>query len=165
MQKTTVQQAEIKLLGITCRTNNAELFKESTTINKIAATVQKYFQAGIAATITNRENPHTTYCVYTKYASDYNGDYTYFIGEQVSSFAGAAAELEQLTIPAQNYIKFTNGPAPMPDVCISTWQQIWSMSDTDLGGTRSYIADIEVYDQRSYDPLQTTLDIYIGITS
>jgi nucleotidyltransferase substrate binding protein (TIGR01987 family) len=43
------------------------------------------------------------------------------------------------------------------------WQNIWKMNTADLGGKRAYIADFEVYDERSQNPEQAVLDIYIGI--
>lgn len=46
---------------------------------------------------------------------------------------------------------------------IDMWQNIWKMNASDLGGERAYIADFEVYDERSSDHNNVTLDIYIGI--
>jgi predicted transcriptional regulator YdeE len=37
------------------------------------------------------------------------------------------------------------------------------MNASDLGGKRAYIADFEVYDERSNDHNNVTLDIYIEI--
>jgi predicted transcriptional regulator YdeE len=163
MQKTTVTLAEIKLVGITTRTNNAHLFESDPSTNKVAATVQKYFHNGLADKISNRKKPGTTFCIYTKYESDFNGDYTYFIGEEVSSFEVLSKDFETLIIPPQDYEKFTNEPGPMPSVCIDMWQNIWKMTTSDLGGERAYIADFEVYDERSADHTNVTLDIYIGV--
>jgi len=163
MQKTMTQLPEIKLVGITCRTNNAHQFESDPSTNKIAATVQKYFHNALAEKILQRKNPGTTYCVYTNYESDYTGDYTYFIGEAVSSVEKVSEGFETLTIPAQHYSKFTNHPGPMPAVCIDMWQNIWAMTPSDLSGERAYIADFEVYDERSVDHNNVTLDIYIGI--
>jgi predicted transcriptional regulator YdeE len=162
-QKTITMLTELKLVGITTRTNNAQIFERDPSTNKIAATVQKYFHNGLSEKIKYRKNPVTTFCVYTNYESDVNGDYTYFIGEEVSSFEDIAKEFETLTIPVQNYAKFTNQPGPMPSVCIDMWQNIWKMNASDLGGERAYIADFEVYDERSVDHNKVTLDIYIGI--
>lgn len=163
MQKKITTLTELKLVGITTRTNNAKIFEQDPSTNEIAATVQKYFHNGLAAKINARQNPGTTFCVYTNYESDVNGDYTYFIGEEVSSFDGIDKEFETLTIPAQNYVKFTNQPGPMPAACVDMWQNIWKMSASNLGGERAYIADFEVYDERSSDHNNVTLDIYIGI--
>lgn len=163
MFKSITQLSEMKLIGLTCRTNNEKIFKSDPSTNIIAATVQKYFHDGFASKIMNRSTPATTYCVYTQYESDVNGDYTYFIGEEVSSFENQSDEFETLIIPAQNYAKFTNQPGPMPSVCIEMWKNIWTMTDSDLGGERAYISDFEVYDERSIDHQNVTLDIYIGI--
>ncbi|MBX3487102.1 MAG: AraC family transcriptional regulator [Candidatus Paracaedibacteraceae bacterium] len=165
MQKASAERAEFKLVGISTRTNNAQIFESDPSTNKIAATVQRYFHNGLAERITNKKNPGTTFCVYTQYESDVNGDYTYFIGEEVTSFDGIDTEFETLTIPAQHYAKFTNQSGPMPQVCIDMWQNIWKMSPSDLGGERTYIADFEIYDERSLDHNNTELDIYIGIAN
>lgn len=163
MQKAMTTLTELKLVGITTRTNNAHIFEADPSTNKLAATVQKYFHNGLATKIKERKNPGTTFCVYTNYESDVNGDYTYFIGEEVTSFDEIDKEFETLTIPVQHYAKFTNQPGPMPAVCIDMWQNIWKKSAPDLGGERAYVADFEVYDQRSVDHNNVTLDIYIGI--
>lgn len=163
MNKTITALPEIKLVGITTRTNNKEAMADDPNINKIASTVEKYMQNQIANKISNRKNPGTTFCVYTNYESDEHGQYTYFIGEEVTSFESLDQGFEMLTIPAQNYAKLISNPGPMPAVCIDMWQNIWIMNAADLGGQRAYIADFEVYDERSRDPKRTVLDIYIGI--
>jgi len=43
------------------------------------------------------------------------------------------------------------------------WQKIWKMHHQELGGSRAYVADFEVYDDRSSDLQNTILDIYIGV--
>jgi predicted transcriptional regulator YdeE len=161
MQKITTEFPEVKLIGIKCRTNN---YSEQDPITaKIGKMMQKYFQTAVSEKIANRSNPNTIYCVYSEYDTDQNGDYTYFIGEEVSEFSGVIEEMSELTIPAQNYIKFTNGPGPMPEVCISVWQKIWSMTSKEFGSARSYLADFEIYDSRAADPTNAVLDVYVGI--
>lgn len=161
MKKVQTHQAEKKIIGIKTRTNNQ--LEINSLEGKIFPIVKQYFHQNIAATIPNRIHPDTTFCIYTDYESDYHGDYTYFIGEEVDSFESIPDSLETLIIPAQSYIKFTNGPGSMPDVVQKPWQQIWQMSPEVLGGIRSYIADFEIYDERSQDHQNIVLDIYIGI--
>lgn len=163
MNQTIIELPAIKLVGITTRTNNKHLFSTDPVENKVAATVQKYFHNSMSKHINSKKNPGTTFCVYTDYESDYNGEYTYFIGEEVTSFDKIEDGFETLTIPLQTYTKFTNTPGPMPDVCIDMWQRIWKMNDNALGGKRAYIADFELYDERSVNHNNVTLDIYIGI--
>ncbi|HLY68093.1 MAG TPA: GyrI-like domain-containing protein, partial [Puia sp.] len=163
MQKTIITLAEKKLIGITTRTNNKQLFESDPSTNKVAAIVQKYFHNGLAEKIGDHKNPGTTFCIYTNYESDFNGDYAYFIGEEVTSFDKINEGFESLIVPAQQYAKFTNQPGPMPLVCIDMWKNIWKMESADLDGKRAYIADFEIYDERSVDHNNVTLDIYIGI--
>lgn len=163
MQKTITTLPEIKLAGITTRTNNAQLFEADPSTNKVAATVQKYFHGGLPEKTLNRKKPGVTYCVYTNYESDITGDFTYFIGEEVSSFDNLPEGFQTLTIPVQAYAKFTTDSGPMPMVCISAWQNIWKTPPADFGGERAYIADFEVYDERALDHQNVVLDIYIGI--
>ena len=139
------------------------MFESDTSTNKIAATVQRYFHGALSEKIYNRKKPGTTYCVYTDYESNFTGDYTYFIGEEVTSFDNISDGFEKLTIPTQNYTKFTSGPGAMPDICINAWQKIWAMTPEDLGGERAYLADFEIYDERASDHQNVVFDIYIGI--
>lgn len=161
MKKSIQQRQEIKIIGIKVRTNNlAELDPNK---GKLPPCVQKYFHQNLAAQIPTRINPGTTYCTFSEYESDHTGHYTYLIGEAVSSFSQVPEHLETLIIPAQTYVKFTNGPGSMPDVVRKPWQQIWEMSSKDLGGKRRYLADFEIYDERASDHQKIILDIYVGI--
>jgi len=161
MQKLVLQRKEIKIVGIAVRTNNkAELDPKTA---KIFPCVQRYFHQKIAELIPNRLHPGTTYCAYTAYESDHTGTYTYFIGEEASSLAAIPDGLEILLIPAQKYVRFTNGPGSMPDVIKKPWQQIWQMTPKELGGERRYDTDFEIYDERASDHQNIVLDIYIGI--
>ena len=150
-----------KIVAIKTRTNNQ--LEINSLEGRIFPIVKQYFHQNIAASIPNRTHPGTTFCIYAEYESDYQGNYTYFIGEEVDSFENVPAELETLIIPAQNYIKFTNGPGSMPDVIRKPWQQIWQMTPEELGGIPSYTTDFEIYDERAKDHQNIVLDIYIGI--
>lgn len=163
MQKTTTTLPEMKLVGISARTNNDNMFEMNPVNNIIAATVQKYFHGSLPEKIHNRKKPGVTYCVYTNYESDFTGDYTYFIGEEVDSFDNLPEGFETLIIPVQHYAKFTTDSGPMPAVCISAWQKIWTMTPAEFGNERGYIADFEVYDERALDHQNVVLDIYIGL--
>jgi predicted transcriptional regulator YdeE len=162
MEKMLIELPEINLVGITCRTNNAHIFEADPSTNPIAATVQHYFHQELSEKILYRKRPGVTYCVYADYESDYRGDYTYFIGEEVTSLEDLPEGFKAITIPPQNYVKFTNGPGPMPDVCVNMWKEIWKMTPEELG-ERAYIADFELYDERAADHHNVTLDIFIGV--
>lgn len=51
----------------------------------------------------------------------------------------------------------------MPGVVINMWQKIWAMTPQDFGAPRAYSADFEVYDEKSQDPNNTVMDIYIAV--
>lgn len=161
MQKELTNKPEIKLVGLTARTNMKNEMDPQ--IAKIGATASYYFSQQTANQISNRKNPGITFAVYTEYESNEYGDYTYFIGEEVTSFEHVTTELKTLTIPASKYQRFTTPAEKMPEVVINAWQKIWEMTPDDLGGARAYQADFEIYDQRAADPNNTVLDIYIGI--
>jgi predicted transcriptional regulator YdeE len=162
MDKLFLGLSEILLVGIKASTNNAlEMNPQSA---KIGITMQKFFAENLVAKIKNIKSPSKTFSVYTDYESDFTGDYTYFIGKEVTSLDQVDEGLEVLIIPAQQYAKFTNSqPGPIAKVALDMWQTIWKMDVSDLGGKRAYIADFELYDERSFDFQNAVLDIYIGL--
>ncbi|MCH9643559.1 MAG: effector binding domain-containing protein [Gammaproteobacteria bacterium] len=162
MQKQQTSLDEIILIGLTARTNNQnEMNPEQSKIARLAGT---YWGNQVANDFKHRTNPGITYSVYTEYESDENGEYTYFVGEQVDSLDGQdLSKYKKLIIPKSNYTKFTTDAGKMPEVVIGAWQQIWSMSEKDFMGKRAYIADFEIYDQRAADPSNAIVDIYIGL--
>jgi predicted transcriptional regulator YdeE len=161
MKKEWVNKSEIKLIGLAARTNNKNEMNPQTA--KIGGLVGRFRAQHIADQIPNRKNPGVTLAVYTEYDSNEQGDYTFFLGEEVGSFENLPPGLHQLIIPAAKYQKFTTSSGKMPEVVINAWQAIWKMTSNDFVGERAYIADFEVYDQRAMDPNNTVLDIYIGI--
>jgi len=162
MQRESIIMPEIKLVGISVRTSNEQELDKMK--GNIFPCVKQYFHGGLAEKIPNRKKPGTTFCAYTDYETDYTGKYTYFIGEEVSSFDTSLPEgFQKLVIPKQQYVKFTTKPAPMPDVIVNAWNEIWKMSAKQLGGQRGYKTDFEIYDERASDHQNIVLDLYIGI--
>jgi predicted transcriptional regulator YdeE len=67
-------------------------------------------------------------------------------------------------VPAGKYAVFTTALGPVGKVVSEKWQEILDLeSKSGLGGTRAYKADFEVYDQRSRDPQNSQVDVYIGL--
>lgn len=161
MKKSIEKLEKIKLVGITVRTSNASEMNPMTA--KIGLTMERFFGEGLQNKIANRKKPGTVFAVYTDYESDEHGAYSYFLGEEVHSFDKVEPELQMLTISPQTYVKLTAGSGKMPDVVVDMWKNIWKMNAADLGGQRAYQADFEVYDERSQDPNNAILDIYVGL--
>ena len=169
MKHATEKKDIIKLVGLSARTNNMNEMNPLT--GKIGPLVQRFFLNALGKQIANLKKPGTTYSVYTEYESDHTGEYTYFIGEEVSEFSGNLqikgasdkVDFKTLEIPKQTYTKFTTEPGPLPQSIIAAWQKIWFMNDDQIGGKRNYIADFEVFDERAQNPMNATLDIYVGV--
>ena len=162
MEKQQLNVPETKLMGIQVRTHYQYELNPMT--SKIAGCVQRYWQEGIADRLINRANPGRLFAVYTDYESDHTGGYTYFLGEEVSSFDDLPEGLFTLTLPQGTYTRFTTMPAPLPHVIIDAWYTIWQMSPDELGGKRIFQSDFEVYDERAQNPLSAIVDIYVGVS-
>lgn len=160
MNKTKLFLPEIKLVGIKIRTTNQDELNYE--LGKIFPCVQRYFNAHIVDTIPYRSKQGTTYCVYTDYNPSDKNEYSFFIGEEVLSFEGVPRGLEKHVIPPQYYAKFDVVGA-MPWIVVNSWHRIWLMPASELGGKRSYIADFEIYEERSFYDKEVAFNIYIGI--
>lgn len=149
------------LIGITTRTNNQSELNPVTA--KIPGHIARYMKEKTAEQIPNRLAPHTTICAYTHATQGAHGDYTYFIGEEVTKIDQVPAGMEAIIIPHGLYQKYTAGPGPLPMIIIQTWQKIWLDSETTKEITRNFRVDFEVYDERAQNPLLAQVDIFVGI--
>jgi predicted transcriptional regulator YdeE len=124
---------------------------------------QRFMSEGLLDKIPNKLAPDI-YAVYTDYASDANGDYTFLLGAKVkNSAADLPAGMVKKTVPAGRYGVFTSARGPVAKVVVEAWQEIWSYFQSGENGTRAYHADFELHDQRSADPDNAQVDIYIGL--
>lgn len=164
MHKQKVTLNALTLIGLTVRTNNRNELRPASA--KIASQVYYYWRGEVANRIKHRANPGVTYAVYTDYASDEHGDYTYFIGEVVDSLENQdLTEFKALSIPQSDYQKFTTAPGKIPQIVFTAWQQIWAMSNHKLEGKRRYVADFEIYDSKAAYSNSAIVDIYLGVVA
>lgn len=61
---------------------------------------------------------------------------------------------------SSTYARFQTRKGPIEEVVFETWQQIWSWDQRYL---RTYTGDFEWYDERSIDPKEAQIDIYIAV--
>lgn len=162
MKKSIVTLPEINLITITVRTNNASEVGGASDA-KIGPLIQKYSNDALPNRIPGRKKPGLTYCGFTEYESDFTGNYTYFIGEEVEPLSEVPEGFARIIVPEQTYAKFAIGPGNMPEVCVNSWRQIWQMTPMHLGGRRSYCTDFELYDYGTYNPKEAVFDIHVGI--
>jgi len=159
MAPRVVQQDGFTVVGISARTTNAE---EMTSDGVIGATWGRLFQEGVLGKIPNKADPRIV-AVYTDYASDRNGEYTFLLGARVSSDADVPAGMLARKVPAGKYAVFTSEKGPGPKVVPALWMKIASLPQGAVGTDRMYRADFEIYDERAMDPQNLQMDVYVGI--
>jgi len=147
------------VIGISVRTSNA---REMTPDGVIGKQWGRLFNEGVLSKIPNKTNSNII-AVYTEYASDKDGEYTYVLGARVNPGAEVPAGMIAVKVPAGRYAVFTSEKGPAPKVVPEIWQRINSLPKPAPGGDRTYKADFEVYDQRAADPQNSQVDVYIGI--
>jgi len=153
------QHSGFYVVGVTARTNNAQ---EMSGNGKIGNVWQTFLQPSLVAKIPDKIGIDLI-AVYTDYETDHTGHYTYLLGLPTSSTEVPSANLTVKHIPPGRYAVFTSARGPVQQVVPEIWQRIWSMSPEELGGTRSFHADFEIYDQRSADPDNAQIDVYVGL--
>lgn len=148
-----VELKEKTVVGITARTNNF-----SPDMGMVIGGLWKTFFEGIILEISDKANAYTL-GIYTDYASDEKGDYTFMTACEVTAASGNNT-LETRKIPAGKYAEFKisgdmNTAEQLKEIQ-KLWQKIWS-----LNLERSYAYDFEEY--RSADPDKADIRIYIGL--
>jgi CubicO group peptidase (beta-lactamase class C family)/predicted transcriptional regulator YdeE len=159
MDPKTIEQNGFTVVGISARTNNAAEMTADGVIGKMWG---RLMQEGLLAKIPNKADPDIV-AVYTDYASDHNGDYTFLLGARVTSDADVPEGMVAKKVSAGKFAVFTSEKGPAPKVVPELWMKINSLPPNTVGGDRVYGADFEVYDQRAMDPQNLQMDVYIGI--
>jgi len=148
-----MQLEEFKFIGMAVRTTN----ENSQAMKDISALWQRFSQEGVLEKIPGKIDLEIL-CVYTHYEGDYTLPYDAIIGCRVSSIEKVPEGLVGIDVPAANYEKFT-AVGNIQEGCVGkAWHEIWK-KDLD----RTYIADFEVYGEKSADPSNATVEIFIGI--
>jgi predicted transcriptional regulator YdeE len=151
-ETTTVD--EFVVVGIAARTSNA---REMTAGGIIGRQWQRFMQEGVLAQIQGKADAKIL-AVYTDYASDKDGEYTFLLGAKVDPSAPISTGLSSRIVPAGRYAIFTSERGPAAKVVPETWKRIWAAP---LG--RAYRADFEVYDERAADPQNARVAIWVGL--
>src|SRR5579864_3017908 len=159
MNPKVVDQDGFTVIGITARTTNT---KEMTPDGAIGKQWIRFFQEGVFGKIPNKADTSIV-AVYTDYASDHNGEYTYLLGARVTSDAEVPKGMVAKKIPGGKFAVFTSDKGPAPQVVPATWMKINSLPQNEVGGDRLYRADYEIYDERARDPQNLQVDVYVGI--
>ena len=159
MSPRVVQQNSFTVIGIAVRTSNT---KEMTADGVIGKQWARLMQEGLLAKIPNKAD-QSIVAMYTEYASDHNGEYTYVLGARVTSAVDVPEGMVAKKIPAGKYAMFKSEKGPASKVVPETWMRINSLPKLAVGGDRVYRADFETYDERAGDPQSVVVDVYVGI--
>lgn len=159
MDPKTVKQDGFTVIGISARTSNA---KEMTPQGEIGPMWGRLMQEGLLEKIPNKADRNIV-AVYTDYASDHNGEYTYVLGARVAADANVPAGMVARKIPSGKYAVFTSDKGPAQKVVPALWMKINSLPQGSVGTDRLYRADFEIYDERATDPHNLQMDVYVGI--
>ena len=159
MSPKIVQQPEFIVAGIAARTSNA---KEMTADGVIGKQWARLMQEDVLAKIPEKADASIV-AVYTDYASDKDGEYTYLLGARVTSDTALPGGITGKKISAGKFAVFTTEKGPGPKVVPEAWMRINSLSKSALGGDRTYRADYEIYDERARDPQNLQAEVYVGI--
>jgi predicted transcriptional regulator YdeE len=145
-------------MGIQARTNNA---KESTAEGIIGRQWHRFIGEGMADKIPDKTGSNL-YAIYSEYASDHNGEYTFMVGAPVKDGGAAPPGMMLKRVPAGKYAVITTQKGPFPKVIPDTWLQIFKL-EGEGKLKRTYQTDFELYDERALDPQNGQVDIYIGV--
>ena len=153
-----VDPASIDVIGIEVRTNNTAEIGGNGEIPKLW---QRLFMEGILGAIPDRAD-EAIVAVYTKYASDANGDYTYILGSKVKPGTKAPNGMVAITVPAGKYLEFVTAKGPGAEVVPPAWQQIYAYFQNRANPKRTFKIDYEIYADMS-DPNAMQGHIFIGV--
>lgn len=141
------------VVGISRRTSNAG----GRSTQDMMEAWETFLRTNALARIKHRVVPTVIYAVYSEYAGDWRGEYSYLLGCGVTR-AGAAPEgMEIRKIPARTCAVFT-AKGQMPDAILAIWAQVWLS-----GLPRTYTYDFEVYDSRFMRPRAKEVDICVAV--
>lgn len=160
MTKKIINQS-FYVVGIEARTSNA---LEAGPKGIIPSQWEKFIQGDYLSRIPNKINS-SIIAGYTSYQSNKDGEYSFFLGTQVSSCDVVPEGMSLKEVHAGPYLVRTSDKGPMGKVVYELWTKIWNLAPGEIGSetTRSYQFDYEVYDHRSSDPNQAEVDVYVGL--
>jgi len=155
---TTETQPGFTVVGLSVRTTNQAEAGGNGLIPKMW---QNTMQQGSLESIPHRADNNIT-VVYTDYASDHNGEYSYVLGVRVSAVDKVPDGMVTVIVPAGKYAVVQSDQGSLPEVMPKVWQRINTMPAAELGGQRAYKADYEIYPE-GFDWQYAQIPVYLGL--
>ena len=148
----TINLAPFSVIGIAVRTANQNGQSQS----DIGELWQRFFNDHIRDRIPHKVS-NDIYCIYTDYESDANGPYTVILGCKVSSLEVIPEGFVGKAIPETKF-QLYRSTGKLPDSVLATWRYIWQAPIK-----RRYLADFDVYGEKSQDPHNTEVETYLSV--
>jgi predicted transcriptional regulator YdeE len=156
-----VERDEIKVIGIAAQTTNEDEMKGN---GKIPELWKRYFIQQIERDIPNQKEKNVTLGLYTDYENEVYGSYLMVVGKPVNTFDHMPEGMVAKTLPPSKYAVFTSRQGEISAVVPELWQYIWEwFRDSEM--KRTFTGDFELYDEKSIDPHNAQVKIYIAIQS
>ena len=152
------EQQSFAVLGVSVRTSGQ---KEAGGKGEVPALWTRSLQDGTFERIPNRTDDKML-AVYTDFAGDQTGAYTYILGARVSSAEKVPDSMVAVTIPAGRYAVVQSDKGALPDIMPKMWKDIAAMSVKDLGGERSFKTDYEIF-PAGFDWQNTQVEVHLGV--
>ncbi len=141
------------VIGISVRTQN----HQDNTLQDMNNLWMKFMGEQISNNIPNKQS-EDIYAVYTHYDGDYNQPYTMILGHVVDSLETIPEGMSGVSIEEGNYLPMVAKGDLNEGVVYKAWESIWQ-SDY----PRAYTADFEVYGNKTVDPNDAEVDIFIAV--
>lgn len=142
------------IAGISIRTTN----KNGQAGSDLTSLWSRFYEDSIPMKVSNPIGEEV-YAVYTKYSSDYQGDYTAFIGLKIRDEEDVPKGLERIQIGGGKYREYILKGEPSKSIP-EAWSRIWE-NDNNL--KRRYTSDFEVYGEKSGNGSLSEIKIYLAV--
>ncbi|MFS0873848.1 zinc ribbon domain-containing protein [Paenibacillus xylanilyticus] len=141
-----------RLAGVSARTTNAI---EMSGKGCIQGLWNRYFTSGpLPAPEAAR------YGCYADYTDGIHGEYTILVGHEVAADETLPEGMNSVELPPATYAVFTSRKGPMAEVVGEAWGAVWAWNHQH---ERTFTGDFELYDERSMDPSNVQVDLYIAV--
>ncbi|WP_236973086.1 GyrI-like domain-containing protein [Membranihabitans marinus] len=150
-----VQIQPFNVIGLSIRTTN-ENGQAST---DIAALWQRFLSENISSLIPNKIDG-SIYSLYTDYESDHTQPYTAILGCQVQNLDHIPDGMVGLSFNGGNYVKTTAKGDLMQGLIVNHWSKIFEMNLD-----RNFVADFEVFGEKTQNPSDAEVEFYVGVKS
>lgn len=141
------------VIGIKIRTTNENMQASK----DIPEFWQRFMNEGVVGNIPNKVD-NSIYAIYTNYASDFQGAYDMILGCRVTSDIEVPEGMIAQEFKADNYVQFVSKGKMKDNIVYNTWTEIWSTTID-----RAYNADFEIYGEKSMNPEDMEVDIFVSV--